>query len=129
MQTPATPTRLAIACVLMMTPQAMLGAEWNTRSTDTTLTRDGLVQKLVGKSIVFHDDGQSTYAENGEYSYVYGGGGTWLGHYTLQDDGVVCVTFVTNVSRCDLFVQAQDSLVVITEDGMRFPIRDIISHQ
>lgn len=100
------------------------GAEgWNTRPDDQLLSRTELEQRLVGQTLTFFDDGQSVYSENGEYSYTYGGGGTWLGHYALRDDSTVCVTFVTGVSRCDLIVEANNRLVVITEDGLRFPIR------
>ncbi|SMR72900.1 hypothetical protein SAMN04488030_1645 [Aliiroseovarius halocynthiae] len=115
----------------LVTTTALLGllsstafaADWNTRPDDQLLSRADLEQQLVGQTLTFFDDGQSVYSENGEYAYTYGGGGTWLGHYELKDDSSVCVTFVTGVRRCDLIVEANDRLVVITEDGLRFPIR------
>ncbi|MCK0143340.1 hypothetical protein [Aliiroseovarius sp. F20344] len=108
---------------LMMFPHVAVADGWNTRPDDQLLSRTDLERQLVGQTLTFFDDAQSVYSENGEYSYTYGGGGTWLGHYELQDDSTVCVTFVTGVSRCDMIVEASNRLVVITEDGLRFPIR------
>ena len=116
--------RLATTTALLgLFVSAAHAADWNTRPDDQLLSRTDLEQQLVGQTLTFFDDGQSVYSTNGEYSYTYGGGGTWLGHYELKDDSTICVTFVTGVTRCDLFVEANNRLVVITEDGLRFPIR------
>jgi len=112
---------LVFVCTLL--PFQLHATDWKTRDTDQPLARAELESHIVGQTLVFFDDGQSVYSDNGEYSYTYGGGGTWLGYYELQEDGVVCVMFVTGRKRCDLFVQAGNRLVLITEDGMRFPIR------
>ncbi|WP_432449749.1 hypothetical protein [Aliiroseovarius marinus] len=118
----------ALATLTALSPLPGTAEEWKTRPDDIPLSPAQLSQALVGKTVIFHDNGRSDFLENGSYSYTYGEGGTWLGHYTLNPDSIVCVTFVTGTSRCDLFVFANEKLVVITQDGLRFPIRETIEN-
>jgi len=111
--------------ILCAFPTLLAASDWNTRADDQPLSTAELRDQLVGNTLVFFDNGRSVYAANGEYSYTYGEGGTWLGHYELKEDGVACTTFVTGSTRCDLIVQSGTRLTLITEDGLRFPIREI----
>ena len=45
----------------------------------------------------------------------------------LRDDGsgVVCSAFDNGFSRCDMYVDDGARLVLITEDGTRFPVREV----
>lgn len=99
--------------------------DWTIRDTDQLLPPEALTSALSGQTLVFFDDGRSVYNGDGTYNYTYGGGGTWYGHWRVEGDSLVCVTFVTEVTRCDLVVQNGDRLVVLTADGQRFPIRDV----
>ncbi|MEM7723371.1 MAG: hypothetical protein AAF376_13485 [Pseudomonadota bacterium] len=78
---------------------------------------------IVGQRIVFFDDGRSRYSPGGAYSYTYFEGGTAFGSYDIAADGQVCIAFRNGFSRCDRFVENNGSLVMLTEDGQRFPIR------
>ncbi|MCK0170643.1 hypothetical protein MWU53_06185 [Aliiroseovarius sp. S1123] len=118
--------KLTFAVILCSLPAIAGARDWNTRTGDQPLTASELHDQLVGNTLIFFDNGRSVYAASGEYSYTYGEGGTWLGHYELKEDGVACTTFVTGSNRCDLIVQNGTRLTLITEDGLRFPIRDII---
>ncbi len=100
---------------------------WNMRDADKGFDAAALTARLSGQTLVYFDEGQSVYEEDGQYQYIYGDGGIWYGHWTVTDNSVVCVTFVTGVTRCDRIVQNGDRLVVQTADGMRFPVRDINS--
>ncbi len=76
--------------------------------------------------LVFYDDGQAQFSPDGGYAYTLSdinGGATSFGTYQLSDDGVVCVTYENGLSRCDLYVKSGDRLVVITQEGGRFPVR------
>lgn len=117
---------LPLALTLCSLPALVFAEDWNTRPDDHPLSLSELRNQLVGTTLVFFDNGTSVYSENGEYSYTYGEGGTWLGHYELKEGGVACTTFVTGSTRCDLIVQSGTRLTLITEDGMRFPVRDVL---
>ncbi|MGV6849752.1 MAG: hypothetical protein ACWA5A_15365 [Marinibacterium sp.] len=112
--------------ILIVVASAAIAGEWRLRSGDVPLdpaeTRD-----LANRGdIVFYDDGRSRYFADGRYSYTYSaknGGGTALGTYAIQDDGSVCVQYPNGFDRCDLYVRSGDRLVLITEDGTRFPVR------
>lgn len=99
--------------------------DWTIRDSDRLLDQGALAETLTGKTLVFYDDGQSIYNDDGTYSYTYGGGGTWLGYWRVEGESLVCVTFVTEVTRCDMIVQNGERLVLLTVDGQRFPIRDV----
>ncbi len=78
-----------------------------------------------GQTLTFFDGGESRFETDGKYSWTYGEGGTWLGHYAVGEDSTICITFVTGVERCDLYVQNGERLVLITQDGMRFPVKEV----
>ena len=102
-----------------------LAADWNLQPGDEPLSPAEL-QDLVGRTLMFYDDGQSAYSAGGSYSYTYGasnGGGTAFGTYRIDGDGSVCVEFRNGFSRCDFFVRSGERLVLITEAGDRFPVR------
>lgn len=110
-----------IAMLALASP--LLAEDWKMRSEDVLFDQAGLRQELSGKTLVFFDDGRSVYGEDGYYSYTYGGGGTWEGRWRVEDSSLVCVTFVTDVTRCDRIVRHGDRLVVLTSDGERFPVK------
>lgn len=108
---------------LIFTASFASAQSWNDRGGDIVLNETELTERLVGQSIVFFDDGESSYSADGRYSYTYDGGATAYGVYSLKPDGVVCVDFENGFARCDRFVLSGDRLVLQTEKGERFPIR------
>ncbi len=108
--------------LVLLAGQAMAD-DWKMRDGDALLAQSDLHDRLSGRVLVFYDDGRSNYQADGKYSYTYGGGGTWYGHWQVGADSVVCVTFVTGVERCDRIVENDGRLVVLTADGQRFPVR------
>lgn len=97
------------------------------RDTDTLPTAQTLAATILDHDLEYFDGGVSRYNTDGTYTWTYNpdnGGGVWYGHHVITDN-VVCVTFVTGVERCDMFVTADDRLTVLTQDGDRFPIRTI----
>lgn len=97
--------------------------EWKTRDGDILFAQADLRARLSGEELVFYDGGQSVYLADGFYTYTYGGGGTWHGKWRVSEGSVVCVDYVTEVTRCDMIVENAGRLVVLTEDGQRFPVR------
>lgn len=96
------------------------------RSTDTELDQMGLTELLSGQVIEFFDGSKSTYRQDGRYEYTYTDDGPiWAGAYRMEADSTVCVDFDNGSARCDLIVKDGTRLVLITTDGLRFPVRNI----
>ncbi|WP_298566401.1 hypothetical protein [uncultured Aliiroseovarius sp.] len=123
MTRPFATTARFLASFMLASPA--LATDWQTRTDDVLLSPAELSQHLTGNTLIYYDQGRSAFYPDGRYVYTYGGGGTWLGQYVLGNDSTACVTFVTGVSRCDLYVMNDNALVVITEDGLRFPIQSV----
>lgn len=101
---------------------------YETRASDTVLDADAFAQLVLGRELEFFDGGISRYSPGGSYSWTYSaanGGGNWFGTHEFGTDGTVCIDFRTLRSRCDMFVQAGERLVLLTEDGQRYPVREI----
>ncbi|MEL6839583.1 MAG: hypothetical protein AAFP85_09840 [Pseudomonadota bacterium] len=101
---------------------------FETRPSDTLLDSDALATIILGRDLEFFDGGVSRYSPGGSYSWTYSaanGGGSWYGTHQIGADGTVCIDFRTLRSRCDMFVQAGERLVLLTEDGQRYPVREI----
>lgn len=97
------------------------------RATDTELDQAGLTALLSGQVIEFFDGSKSTYRENGRYEYTYTDDGpVWAGAYRMEAESVVCVDFDNGSARCDVIVKDGARVVLITVDGLRFPVRNMI---
>ena len=94
------------------------------REGDVVLSPDRLAQDVVGHTHTFFDGGQSFFSVTDSYTYTYPDGGVAYGRYELADGGQVCTFFTHGVERCDTYVQAGARMVLITEAGERFPIRE-----
>ena len=106
-------------------PLPALAADWALRETDRLLSRDEVVALTAGQTIVFYDDGQSKYSVGGAYSYTYASGESAYGSYDIADDGTVCIAYGNGFARCDRYVESGDRIVLLTEKGLRFPIRPL----
>lgn len=99
---------------------------WALRAGDDALTEADARALTANRTLTFYDDGQARYLADGRYAWIYSeanGGGTATGHFTVRDDGAVCVALDNGRSRCDLYVRSAGRLVLITETGGRFPVR------
>ncbi len=117
--------RRFLLCLILTFPVPVLAGDWALRATDQPFTSQELAA-LPGRSFVFFDDGESIYGLDGAYSYTFStknGGGTSWGTYRLAEDGSICVEFVSGATRCDILVHSGARVVVLTEDGERFPVR------
>ena len=117
--------RLSILfATLLATPLA--AQDWALRPSDEPLTPEQMAERLVGRSLTFYDDGISRFSPGGSYSYTYSaanGGSSQFGTFTLGADGTVCIAYRNGLSRCDMYVADGARLVVLTEDGGRYPVR------
>ena len=99
------------------------------RSSDTILTASQLAAELSGKVLHFYDGGAATFAADGQYSYQYDGSDEkWTGAYVLNAESEACVEFENGFTRCDLYIKDGDRLILITAEGVRFPIKEISEH-
>lgn len=101
---------------------------YSTRSSDVRLDAQGVSSAIHGRDLEFFDGGISRYSPGGSYSWTYSaenGGESWFGVHSIAADGMVCIDFRRLRSRCDMFVHSGERLVLLTEDGQRFPVRTI----
>ena len=115
--------QLLLFIPLLFLPLSASAQDWKLRDSDTRLDSIQLANALVDQKIVFFDNGESKFSPDGVYSYTYDQGGTAFGRYTISDDSTVCIDFDNGFSRCDMYVRSGEKLVLLTEDGLRFPIR------
>ncbi len=120
--------RIGMILGLLCAATSSVAQDWKGQNGDVPFDVVGLSAQLSGQTLVFFDEGRSVFEANGQYQYIYGGGGTWYGHWKVAEDSVVCVTFVTGVERCDRIVENGGRLVMQTADGMRFPVRTMEAH-
>lgn len=100
-----------------------LAAEWALNETDRILNRQEVDALTAGQTLVFYDDGQSKYSVGGAYSYTYASGESAFGRYEIEEDGTVCIIYRNGFSRCDRYVQSGARIILLTEKGLRFPVR------
>ncbi|CUH82844.1 hypothetical protein [Thalassovita mediterranea] len=113
----------AAVAALMAGPILAQDQVWPDRDSDTLLSQSDLQDRLTGRTLVFFDGGTSAYKRDGTYQWTYAGGGDWHGMWRTMEGSVVCVDFITEVTRCDRIVESSDRLVVLTADGQRFPVK------
>ncbi len=115
---------MRLICLLaVLTATPAIAQDWNMRASDLPLTGEQILARIVGRSLVFYDDGESRFSAGGAYSYTYDGGGSAYGTFEVGTDGVICIYYRNGRSRCDKYVQSGDRLVVLTADGERYPVR------
>ena len=120
---------MRLTILLTLLPFAAL-AQDGLRDGDTVLDRAAMDALLTGQVVEFYDGSKSRYGTDGRYGYTYTDDGpVWAGAYTLHDDSRVCVDFHNGSTRCDRFVRNGERVVLITEDGTRFPARNLSVYQ
>lgn len=101
-------------------------AQDGVRATDDVLDRAAMSELLTGRLVEFFDGSKSRYGRDGLYGYTYTDDGPiWSGRFEVFGDSRVCVDFDNGSRRCDQFVRDGDRVVLITEDGTRFPVRNL----
>ncbi len=116
--------RFILPIVMMASPA--VAQEFVPREGDVVLDAAAMAADVVGARHEFYDGGVSFFSVSGTYTYTYADGGRAYGSYELRDGGaggVVCTSFAQGFSRCDMYVRNADRLVLITQDGDRFPVR------
>jgi hypothetical protein len=109
---------------LVFWPLASAADDWSLRTGEIPLSYEDLQQLTAGQTLTFYDNGQSRFSVGGSYSYTYpDNGGSAFGLFELRKNGTVCISFRNGASRCDLYVRRRELLMLITEQGDRFPIR------
>lgn len=113
---------LGLAAVLALLAPAAVAQ--GVRNSDVKMDAGEMRARISGKSVLFFDGSEARYFAGGAYSYRYTVDDPELGGtYRTTDDSQVCVRFVNGFGRCDTYVQSGDRLVLITRDGLRFPVR------
>lgn len=107
---------------LFITSGSAMAQNWNIRPWDGEMDREDVVAWVVGSDILFMDGGVARYGADGRYAYVYAGGRTFEGDYIIEADGSICVNFDDGNARCDRYVLHGKRLVMLSENGRRFPV-------
>ena len=116
--------RTLLFCLVLFAGTAS-AQDWPLRSGDEILDRKALDDLASGSALTFHDDGTSRFSAGGAYSYTYAGGATAFGAFTIADAGQICIRFRNGFGRCDTYVRNAGRLILLTEKGQRFPVREI----
>ncbi|MBM1633398.1 hypothetical protein JQV27_07515 [Sulfitobacter mediterraneus] len=114
---------MRILLFLLCLPGVAMAGDFSLLDGDAALSREEVLSLTATQRVEFYEGGVSHYSVGGAYSYTYAGGGTAFGRFQVGSDGVVCVDFRNGRHRCDQFVHSHGRVVMITEDGQRFPIR------
>lgn len=117
-------TRFAFFLALWPLPSA--AQDFALRDGDQMFTRAALAEAVTGQTLTFYDDGQSRFSAGGSYSYTYApvnGGGTQFGTFAVMEDGIICIVYRNGWDRCDMYVRSSGRLVVLTQEGERYPVR------
>lgn len=109
------------AFAVLATPA--VAQDWDFREIDRALSQKEVEALTLGQTIEFYDDGKSKYSAGGAYSYTYASGESAFGTYEIGADGTVCVSYRNGFGRCDRYVESSGRIVLLTERGLRFPIR------
>ncbi len=120
---------MRVALVLSLAASPAL-AQDGLRPSDQLLSSTEMSDLLSGRMVEFYDGSKSRYGDDGTYGYTYTDDGpVWSGRYEVFNESRVCVDFDNGSRRCDQFVQDGDRVVLITEDGLRFPVRNLTVYQ
>lgn len=121
-------TRFFLCALLpLLSATPAFAQDYAARPSDDSPSADALSALILDQDLEYFDGGVSRYNTDGTYSWSFdpaNGGGVWYGHHEMTEN-IICITFVTGVERCDMFVLANDRLVALTADGQRFPVREI----
>lgn len=114
--------RQLIALLCLALPAS---AQEGLRDGDERPSRAALSDYLSGQILEFYDGSKSHYGEGGDYAYTYTDEDPpWTGRYDIARPGEVCIAFDNGSHRCDLLVKSGNRMVLITAEGLRFPVRN-----
>lgn len=108
---------------LMLAPTGVLADGFQRLASDDLLSMAETRALTEGSVVAFYDGGQSKYSVGGAYSYTYASGASAFGTFKIGEDGVICVVFRHGASRCDQYVRSHGRVVLLTEDGGRYPVK------
>lgn len=116
------------ALILLALASPAAAQDYAVRDSDTVPNTADLSMLILDRDLEHFDGGTSRYNTDGTYAWTFGannGGETHPGTHRISDNATVCITYASGSERCDRFVQSGDRLVLLTDDGQRYPIRDI----
>lgn len=116
------------ALFLIALASPLAAQDYAMRDSDTVPTGAALSETVLDKDLEYFDGGVSRYATDGTYTWTYAqnnGGGVHAGTHDIRDGGFICVTYDAGPERCDMFVMSGTRLVLLTDNGERYPLREI----
>ncbi len=117
---------LALIALVAVSIQTSAVAAQGVQDDDARFSASGLSDAIAGQTLEFFDGSLASYADSAAYEYRYRPDEPpFVGKWRATDESEVCVTFNNGFSRCDVIVRSGDRLVLITEDGLRFPVRSV----
>lgn len=112
--------------ILVLLGSPAMAQEFIPKASDRVLDQAAMAAEVIGRTHTFFDEGVSFFSVTGIYTYTYSDGRRAYGSWVLPEtgaDGVICTNFDAGFSRCDMYVHDGTRLVLITQDGTRFPVK------
>ena len=96
------------------------------RDGDVVYSQADLTSLVSGNMLELFTGGFSRFGTDGTYDYRYEvDGAPAPGTYEVRADSFICTTFHNGFDRCDLYVESNNRMVIIIENGERYPVREI----
>ena len=119
---------MKITAFLILLTAPVAAQDFALRDSDHVPSGASLSDTILDRDLEYFDGGISRYDTGGAYAWTYAdnnGGGVHTGVHDIGDAGMVCVTYDSGPERCDMFVMSGDRLMLLTDSGERYPLRDI----
>ena len=114
-----------LLCGIALIGHAAYAQDWALRDGDVILDQQALSELSQGAALTFFDDGTSRFSAGGSYSYTYASGESAFGRFEIGEQGQICIQYRNGFGRCDTYVRNAGRLVLLTEKGERFPVREV----
>ncbi len=97
---------------------------WATRPGETPMDGSALKGTFTGNVVTYEDGTVTRFYKDGGYART-SGAETATGSYVIADDGVVCLQSDHGERDCGIYVDRNDTMVLLDQAGGAYPVTAI----